>query len=343
MTSRALFLAATLALFPLAASAAPAAPGQLLVYGHAYYLDQNGPIAGAKVTVSRGGKAIASATSDRSGLWQALVANTGAFLDLCLEAPLPGGGEASFCETASAFQLAPKSVAGVPAYRLEHDFFAGRSGENLNQRFEGEITHSDAARDLGEYEGAVAAAKDAEALAAAAKAKAAEDEALKARYRMPPNTAMTGPLKSMRVVGTVASASGAEKLDPFTVTATAYGGDGRVLGTAVPGRYGDFYLELLPPGDAPFLTPAALKVSSSAKSLSGGSVREAYRDSWHRLASETTVVNARLEPFVPGPLEEVVPRPAPFPWLLLPAIALAAASFLSAVVMARLRTRRHDA
>lgn len=109
----------------------------------------------------------------------------------------------SVCETVSVFQKVGALIDGVEVRELEHDFFTNAKGENLNQALVDEKTNEEDERAFEEYNSNVEAAKEREETEAAKAEAEKKAEEERAKYRMPANTEMTGPLKNMQVVVSV--------------------------------------------------------------------------------------------------------------------------------------------
>lgn len=96
-----------------------------------------------------------------------------------------------FCEAVSVFQKIGTVVDGVEVRELEHDFFTNTKGENLNEQYNKEVTHSDTEDAYSEYQKNLIENQDKEIEQKAEEAHAKKMEVDKAKYRMPNNTEMT--------------------------------------------------------------------------------------------------------------------------------------------------------
>lgn len=122
---------------------------------------------------------------------------------------------------------------GVEVRELEHDFFTNTKGENLNELYNKEVVHSDTEDAYTEYEKNLLENKDKEILAKAEAEYAKKMEVDKAKYSMPNNTEMTGPVKRMRIIGTIANpakkSGTGTYLDPEKTFVRIYSHDGNML------------------------------------------------------------------------------------------------------------------
>lgn len=197
-----------------------------LVFGHAYEEDKNRPVRGLLVTAEKDGAVLGSGTTNESGLYEMVLPDRSDHLNLCVSSGTSKLKGVRFCETVSLFQKVGTVVGDVELRQTEQDFYTNAKGENLNERYASEIRNEDTERAYGEYERVLTENKDAAEERAAAEEAEKKAELDKAKYRMPANTEMTGPVKEMQVVGAVRLPKGA---DPAEFSVRVYGHDGEVL------------------------------------------------------------------------------------------------------------------
>lgn len=197
-----------------------------LVFGHAYEEDKNRPVRGLLVTAEKDGAVLGSGTTNESGLYEMVLPDRSDYLNLCVSSGTSKLKGVRFCETVSLFRKVGTVVGDVELRETEQDFYTNARGEDLNERYASEIRNEDTERAYGEYERVLAENKEASEERAAAEEADKKAEEDKAKYRMPANTEMTGPVKEMQVVGTVKLPKGA---DPAEFSVRVYGHDGEVL------------------------------------------------------------------------------------------------------------------
>lgn len=108
----------------------------------------------------------------------------------------------------------------------EHDFYIGKDGSNLNERYINEIRNAPEDSAFDEYQHTLNENAEVAKTQSGELALQKEKEEMKAKYRMPANTEMTGPLKNVQIVGTLKANPG---MDKDKITVRVYSHEGKML------------------------------------------------------------------------------------------------------------------
>lgn len=116
------------------------ASAKVNLQGHAYLADLRHPIPDAKIVAFEGAKSVAEARTDASGFYRLSAATDAKTWNICFTpAPSSGVPGRGFCETDSLAQKPGKMDGAILVREAEHDFFAGKQGQNLTAEYEDEI------------------------------------------------------------------------------------------------------------------------------------------------------------------------------------------------------------
>lgn len=238
------------------------------------------------------------------------------------------------------FQKVGTVVGTVEFRQTEQDFYIGAGGENLNERYLSEIRNEPTEKAYGEYERILSENREAEEERQAEEAAEEKADEEKAKYRMPANTDMTGPVKEMQVVGSVRIP---KEADPATFSVKVYSHGYVTLRDKLLGKARDFNFTVMPKDGPVFLHPLSMEISSTETAVTpdGGRVPK-WKPVWVQLSKEKNIVAAEVVPYVPGPADVRTVVRGKFPIFGILAAVLAVMGGFLAVARGKTRKYRYD-
>lgn len=201
-----IFLFLLLALVPYIGNATETKDNvvKLRIYGHAYLEDKNNPLLNFEVYLKKNDQEISSTKTNKEWYYDFLIDNREDYINLCIKSTsFSSIQNVNFCSVVSAFQKIWKEIDWVEVREVEYDFYTNKSWENLNERLEKDITNSETQSAYQQMEDTKILYEEKNKIKEAEDKKMKELEDLKAKYNMPNNTEMSGPLESIQIIGTV--------------------------------------------------------------------------------------------------------------------------------------------
>jgi len=298
-------------------------PTKMLIYGHVYLQDKNHPLKNMKIYIKKDEIILSNWKSDASGLYQIVNNNRSDYLNLCLESTnFSEIQNVSFCSTVKVFQKIWQMIDGVDVRELEYDFYTNNKWENLNELYEKEITNSNMEQSYSQYEENVQKLKEEEKRRQEEDSLTKKRDEEKAKYKMPANTEMTWPLKSMQVIWVITNNLKTwswSKIDTERVSLQVYAHNGILLKDEKLSDLSDFNFVIEPRQDPVFLSPATLKIESSEYTNVNWENRSKYQTLYFSLNKEKNIINAKLPNASYWFMERTITRKEPFPvlWIIL--------------------------
>ena len=305
---------------------------KILIYGHVYNKDKNNPINKMRVYIKKNWQELASGKTDASGRYDIIHENRDDLLNLCIESTeFSSIKNVSLCETVSVFQKIGTIVDDVEVRELEQDFYTNEKWENLNESYVKEITHSDEEAAFSEYEDNMQYYQDKADKAKTQEILSQKLDEDKAKYKMPANTEMTGPLKSIQVIVSLMNGkewntwSGSIWLLPDETTLKFYSHQWELLREVKLSKLYDANFTVFPKGDPVFLNPAVLRVENSQTKTSNWKIVPAFNQAHFLLTKEKNIINFTLEENNPGYMDRMIERQETMP--IIPILLIIWATF----------------
>jgi hypothetical protein len=234
----------------------------MYIFGHVYLSDKNNPIGNIRIFIKKDGKELATGKTNASGLYEILSDNRSDYINLCMESTDTSKVKGvSLCEAVSVYQKLSRVVNGIELRDLEHDFYVNEKGENLNERLLKEIQNEPEDTAYEAYQATIEENKEKEILDTAIKKKEEEEKKERAKYRMPANTELPGPLKLIQAVGTLKVSD--TSIDKKKIFVRVYTQEGKLLKERPIGEFYEFRFDIEPKEGGVFLHPLVLEIRSS--------------------------------------------------------------------------------
>lgn len=209
---------------------------------------------------------------------------------------------------------------GVEIRDVEHDFFTSPIGENLNAQYEREVTNSDLEWAYNQFQDVANSNQADQKIEEERRIQEKRREAERAQYRMPNNTEMSGPLKSVQIIGN------ARKDDdiPFELySIKLYTHDGAKIYEWRLDNKGEFRIAISPVSSPVFLNPLTLEVTVDKSQEIEWITYPAYEPKYFLVNHEQTIAVITPTKFVPWPLDKVIKiRISPW-WFIVPVLGIA--------------------
>ena len=267
---------------------------KLRIFWYAYEENKNKPISNINIYVEKNKKILWNEKTTKEGLYDMVIENRDDYLNLCIESWINSSIKwVKFCNVVSAFQWIWKIVDGVEIREISYDFYTNSSWENLNERYENEITNEDTEKAYDEYQENINEKREQNKIIEQEKIRAEEIEKQKAEYKMVANTEMSWPLPSIQIIGTVKSETGV--LKPEKTYVQVFDHFWNLLKEENIDEEGKFNINIKPKWEPVFLHPVNFKALNREFNKINGEIIPLYNSEFRLITNEKNIINAELK------------------------------------------------
>ena len=281
---------------------------KIRVYGHVYNENKNTPIKNMSVYIKKDGKILWNWKSSKEWLYDIIIDNRTDYLNVCIESnSFTEIKNSNYCVTVSAFQKIGRIINDIEVREVEYDFYTNSQWENLNERYEEEVTNQSTEEAFDEYQETILQEREKDEERIAEEERLAELEKQKAEYKMVANTEMTWPLDVIQIIGTVKSLSGTtQDIDYNRTYIIAIDHYGNKLKEERLNKYYDFNITIHPKNEKVFLHPVNLKIENREYVKIEGENILKYEPEYRLITKEKNIVNVKIREKKVGKMDKTL-------------------------------------
>jgi len=273
---------------------------KMLIYWHVYEDSKNIPINNLKVFIKKNWEILWTWKTNTSWFFEILTENKSEFLNLCVQSTtFSENKNIDFCETISVFQNIWRIIDWVEIRELEHNFFTNKEWQNINEALEDEITNDTNEYRLEEYQENINYEIEQNEIKEAENKKTEELKKLNAKYKMPNNTEMAWPLKSIHIFWTIDPLRDENWKPTLLYNKTKIeiiSHEWKILKTVDLWQYYDFNFFVFPKNkNKIFLNPPVFKIKNRQIQDIENTRIDLYQPYYQILTKEKEIINLKLE------------------------------------------------